>query len=400
MKLIPVKEALDIILKHTVDFGVEYVNFDQSLGRIIKENIYSDRDFPPFDRVSMDGIAIRKADFDSGQRSFTIEGTQAAGSPPMELLKENGCLEIMTGAVLPVNTDAVIPYEMVTIQNGVASVNTAVVKANQNIHSQGIDKRKGELLISENKVISTAELGVLATVGKAKVSVAKLPKVMIISTGNELVDVHEKPEDHQIRRSNVFTLQGLLTQKGIQSETAHLPDERAVLVHKIGKFLDDYDVLIFSGAVSKGKFDFLPEVLDELGVKKHFHKVAQRPGKPFWFGQKGHKSVFAFPGNPVSTFVCCLNYFFPWYWKSTGIETDQYQEAILDCDYEFSKPLTYFLQVKLATTHGVVYATPETGNGSGDLANLINADAFLELPQDRSTFTKGESFRVIPFRNF
>jgi molybdopterin molybdotransferase len=243
-------------------------------------------------------------------------------------------------------------------------------------------------------------MGVLATVGKAMVSVAKQPRTIILSTGNELVDVAERPQAHQIRRSNVFTLQGLLAQKGINADTAHLPDDKSVLTEKIRTMLDTYDVLIFSGAVSKGKFDFLPEILDKLGVVKHFHRVAQRPGKPFWFGQKDNTSVFAFPGNPVSTFVCCLNYFFPWYWKSMGCPQNQEAQAVLDSDYEFSKPLTYFLQVKLTSVNGVTYATPETGNGSGDLANLILADAFLELPQDRSTFTKGESFRVIPFRNF
>jgi molybdopterin molybdotransferase len=306
----------------------------------------------------------------------------------------------MTGAVLPVNSDVVIPYEMVSIEKGQALVSITSVTANQNIHKRGIDKKKNELLIAKNTLISTAELGVFATVGKDKVKVSKLPKIIIISTGNELVDVSEKPAAHQIRRSNVFTLQGLLAQKGIKAETAHLPDKREILIREIAAHLDQFDVLIFSGAVSKGKFDFLPQVLEELGVKKHFHRVAQRPGKPFWFGTKNEVSVFALPGNPISTFVCCLNYFFPWYWNSTEVADVVDQFAILTEDFEFSKPLTYFLQVKLSSIEGKTYATPEVGNGSGDLANLILADAFLELPQDRSTFTKGESFRVIPFRNF
>ena len=169
---------------------------------------------------------------------------------------------------------------------------------------------------------------------------------------------------------------------------------------------------LFSGAVSKGKFDFLPEVLDELGVEKLFHRVAQRPGKPFWFGisdalglseqnvyqsvDKGAENksqkktvVFAFPGNPISTFVNCLAYFYPWYYKSVGIEQKE-ENAILAEDVVFKPSLTYFLQVKLAYRFGHLIATPITGNGSGDLASLVHADAFIQLPSAQTEFKKGE----------
>ena len=157
--------------------------------------------------------------------------------------------------------------------------------------------------------------------------------------------------------------------------------------------------------MSKGKFDFIPEVLNNLGVEKCFHKVKQRPGKPFWFGKKActergrsSKTVFAFPGNPVSTFVSCLKYFYPWYQKSMEMSADNKQQAILAEDYFFKPELTYFLQVKLHQEKGQLLATPITGKGSGDLANLVDSDAFLELPDDRTNFTKGEVFPLITFR--
>ena len=146
-------------------------------------------------------------------------------------------------------------------------------------------------------------------------------------------------------------------------------------------------------------------MLDNLGVEKLFHKVKQRPGKPFWFGKKvctehrrSDKTVFAFPGNPVSTFVSCLKYFTPWYQKSVGLNFNNKQQAVLSDDFFFKPGLTYFLQVKLSQKNGELYATPVSGKGSGDLANLVDADGFIELPDDRTNFNKGEVFPFIPYR--
>ncbi|WP_111709080.1 molybdopterin molybdotransferase MoeA [Lutibacter citreus] len=398
MNLTTVKEAVSIILNKTEDFGIEEVNFLESNGRVLKEVIKADRDFPPFNRVSMDGIAFNSDSFNKGQRSFKIEGVQGAGSPQLTLKDTANCIEAMTGAVLPLNTNAVIQYELLTIKNGVATINLEEVRDFQNIHKKGLDRKVNDVLIEQNKVISSAEIGVLATVGKLMVKVAKQPKVMIVSTGNELVEVNEIPEEHQIRRSNVYTLVSVLKKLNINAESTHILDDKKVLKAKIEGFLKEFDVLIFSGAVSKGKFDFIPEVLDELGVEKQFHKVKQRPGKPFWFGKKGHKTVFAFPGNPVSTYVSCLKYFYPWFYKSMGLNAENNQQAILNEDFIFKPSLTYFLQVKLIQKEGKLLATPISGKGSGDLANLVDADAFLELPDDRTNFTKGEIFPLITYR--
>ncbi|MBT8318447.1 MAG: molybdopterin molybdotransferase MoeA [Lutibacter sp.] len=398
MSLTTAQEALKIILDTSEDFGTEEVKFLKSLGRTLKEDILADRDFPPFNRISMDGIAISSEAFNKGQRSFKIEGVQAAGSKQLTMQNPANCIEAMTGAVLPKNTDIVIQYELLDIKDGVATVNLEAIKSSQNVHLKGLDRKKGDILIPKNTLISPAEIGVFATVGKMTVKVAKQPKVMIISTGNELVGVCDTPEEHQIRRSNVYTLVSLLEKLNIHAETAHITDDKELLLTKINSFLNDFDVLLFSGAVSKGKFDFIPEVLDELGVDKLFHRVKQRPGKPFWFGKKDHKTIFAFPGNPVSTFASCLKYFYPWYYKSVGINYENKNQAILAEDYFFKPDLTYFLQVKVTKEDGKVFATPITGRGSADLANLVDSDAFLELPDDRSNFTKGEVFPLITYR--
>ena len=407
--MISVAPALQAVLNTTQDFGVEQIPFLKSVGRVSKEAIYADRDFPPFHRVSMDGISIDYTAFKNGQRSFRIAGTQAAGSTKLALQDSKNCMEVMTGSVLPDNTNTVIRYEDITIKNGIAMVHVDSLQKGQNIHEKGKDRKVGDLLIAKNTKIAAAEIGVLATVGKSFVKVAKHPKIMIVSTGDELVDVEKIPRDHQIRRSNIFTLVSLLERLNISSETAHITDDKPILKSKIKTYLKDYDVLLFSGAVSKGKFDFLPEVFDELGVEKLFHKVAQRPGKPFWFGSTKNTDllakhpnnkntiVFGFPGNPISTFVNCLAYFYPWYYKSVGLDYEQ-ETAILSSTVSFKPNLTYFLQVKLSSRFGHLVATPVLGNGSGDLASMIHADAFIQLPQGQTVFEKGAVFPVIRYR--
>lgn len=396
--MISAEKALQIILDQATSSGIETIDFKNATGNILKEDIVADRDFPPFNRASMDGIAITTEAFNSGIRAFPIEGIQPAGSPQLTLKNKHHCIEVMTGAMCPVNADAVIPYELVTIKDGIAKVSANDLNYFQNIHRQGLDRKKGQRLIKKNTRISPAEIGVIATVGKSKIKVAKSPKVMIISTGDELVEVDQTPQAYQIRRSNVHTLVALLERLKIEADTIHIADDRSLLKEKIVKILNTYDVLLFSGAVSKGKFDFLPEIFDELGVVKLFHKVRQRPGKPFWFGKKDKKTIFAFPGNPVSTFVSCLKYFYPWYQKTIGINYQNDQFAVLDRDFNFKPELTYFLQVKLENKQGTIYASPVAGHGSGDLANLVDNDAFIELPADKQIFQKGEVFPLIGFR--
>jgi len=395
--MISVEKALHIVLNSAQNFGIEEIPFIKSVGRILKEEIIADRDFPPFNRVSMDGIAIDFQQFKNGQRAFKVEGIQAAGNEQITLHNAENCIEVMTGAVLPNNVSTVIRYEDVTIENGVATININAINDAQNIHNKGKDGKFEDILISQNTKISAAEIGVLATVGKSFVKVARQPKVMIVSTGDELVGVDEIPLEHQIRRSNVFTLVSLLERLNIPSETAHITDDKPILKSKIECYLKEYDVLLFSGAVSKGKYDFLPEVFEELGVEELFHKVSQRPGKPFFYGQTNTCCVFGFPGNPISTFVNCLAYFYPWYYKSVGIETNQ-ETAVLGDDVSFKPSLTYFLQVKLESENGKLIAFPIIGNGSGDLASLVHTDAFIQLPDDKKEFKKGDVFPIIKYR--
>ena len=395
--MISVAQALQTVLNSSHNYGIEEVSFLKSMGRILKEEIVADRDFPPFNRVSMDGIVIDYQQFKNGRRVFKIEGIQAAGSKQITLKNSENCIEVMTGAVLPNKANTVIRYEDLTLENGIATINIDLIKEGQNSHNQGKDRKANDLLITLNTKISAAEMGVLATVGKSVVKVAKQPKVMIVSTGDELVGVDQIPLEHQIRRSNVFTLVSLLERLNISSETTHISDEKLIIKSKIESYLQEYDVVLFSGAVSKGKYDFLPEIFEELKVHKKFHKVMQRPGKPFYFGKTDTCIVFGFPGNPISTFVNCLAYFYPWYYRSVGLEILE-ETAILGEDVSFVPNLDYFLQVVLENKSGNLVAFPVIGNGSGDLTSLVNADAFIQLPNDKIKFKKGTIFPILRYR--
>lgn len=397
--MVRVEEAEKQILQQCRDFGTEFIPLAECSGRVLAAPLVADRDLPPYNRATMDGIAISSAAFSKGIRHFHIRGTQPAGTEPLTLLQENDCIEIMTGAAVTSVADAVIPYEEIILENGIASVNTPVVIAGQNIHFKGKDCQQNDRLVKAGELVSPAVIATAASVGKVELPVKRLPRVVIVSTGDELVEINAVPSAYQVRRSNNYMLQAVLQSCGIDAAMEHLPDNPVVIKAKLQQLLVSFDVLLLCGGVSKGKFDFIPAVLKELGVTEIFHGVRQRPGKPFWFGTHAQGALlFAFPGNPVSVFLCVHRYFLPWLHASLSLP-ERKQWAKLEEDVTFKLPLQYFMQVKCRMNEeGQLLAAPEEGNGSGDFANLLNADAFMELPADKDFFRKGESFRIWPFR--
>jgi molybdopterin molybdotransferase len=399
--MVTVAETEKIIQSTTKDYGRETVPFEQALGRVLAENIKADRDLPPYNRVTMDGIAISYKAIEQGVTTFTIKATQAAGDTPKEITNADECIEIMTGAALPETTDTIIRYEDLEIKDKTATLLIGTIKQGQNVHRKGSDKKEDEVVVKANQIVTPAVISMAASVGKTELTVNKNPKVVIISTGDELVEVNETPTPYQIRRSNNYTIKAVLAQHSLNSDMLHIPDEPSAIKRNIEACLQEYNVIILSGGISMGKFDYLPKGLEELGVQKLFHKVQQRPGKPFWFGKHNNGTiVFAFPGNPVSTFMCLNRYFVPWLTTSLGLTTPKPLYAMLNTDFTFTPALQYFLQVQLSVNeNGQILATPVEGNGSGDFANLVDSDAFIELPAEPNNFMKGELYRVWPFKN-
>ena len=400
--MITVEEAEKIIQAELRDYGVEIMPFELTLGRVLAENIKADRDLPPFNRVTMDGIAVNYAAIESGQSSFHIKAVQAAGDFPIEVTDTDHCIEIMTGAALPASLDTIIRYEDLEIRGDLASlvVNNNMIKKGQNIHLKGRDKKKNDIVATTGQLITPAIISLVASVGETELRVKKLPRVVIISSGDELVEVEQTPLIYQIRKSNNYTIKAVLQQHNIEAAMVHIADDADITQKTIQQCLQNYDVLLLSGGVSMGKFDYIPKALEELQVKQLFHKVKQRPGKPFWFGKHDNGAVvFAFPGNPVATFMCTHRYFLPWLRSMLDVKIKLAAYAILDSDVIFHPELKYFLQVDLnLNAEGRLMATPIEGNGSGDFANLANTDAFMELPLEKSKFKKGEAYRIWSFK--
>lgn len=398
--MISYQEAKQIISQYPFTKKTNSVSIEKANGQILGEDLIADRDFPPFDRVTMDGIAISHADFESGQRSFPVAETIGAGMPQKDLNIPGQCVQIMTGAIMPKGLDTVIRYEDIDIKDNQATIQVEAIKHKQNVHFKGQDRKAGETVISSGTKLSPVELIVAASVGKANILVQELPKAAIITTGDELVDVEDSPLEHQIRRSSNFGVLALLKEWNIEATQFHLKDDKELMLKEIESILSTYELIILTGGVSRGKFDYLPEVLEELGVEKHFHKVKQRPGKPFWFGTKGNQNVvFALPGNPVSSFACANVYLK--YWLDISLEQpEENRYARLAADLSFPPNLTWFLECKIECSEsGLLSAVPFRGNGSGDFANLTLADGFLILPEDRTEFKAGEVYPYIPYRN-
>jgi molybdopterin molybdotransferase len=378
--MISVEEALKIVVSIPGSYGIEDVPLQEMYNRFLAKDIMADRDSPPFDRVMMDGIAIDSSILlDNNKNSFFIEGIQAAGDTQKKLADKNNCLEVMTGAILPENTDTIVPYEDIEITDNTAHLKQPVV-AKKYIHLKGSDHQKGLLALPKGRRLTAADAGLVASVGIAMVPVFAMPKIAIVATGNELVEVTAIAEKHQVRMSNVYALQAALNKDRIASTIFHLTDDEAILLKQLASIINDFDVVLISGGVSKGKYDFVPAILDKLGVQKLFHQVAQRPGKPFWFGHQPQQNthVFAFPGNPVSTFVCHQYYFRHWLFACFG-NVLKLSMVKVTGNATVSNNLTQFLPVMASDTSNKV--TIVSNNGSGDLFSLSAIDGFVLLPK-------------------
>jgi molybdopterin molybdotransferase len=267
----------------------------------------------------------------------------------------------------------------------------------QNVHPKGADYVRGDLLVLGGCRLLAPQIAVAAAVGKTEVLVSEIPKIAVVGTGDELVGIHQKAEPYQIRQSNSYAMQAALQLQGYTQVTRfHIGDDKGELRRRLGDILKGFDAVILSGGVSMGKFDYVPEVLKDIGVDVLFHKVKQRPGKPFWFGcNKEGKPVFALPGNPVAAQIGVYRYVLPYFNRAVGARAVPEESAVLDEAVEAKTPFTYFLPVKVECGRdGRLTAVPVYPNGSGDYASLAKADGFVELPADTFQFPKGTPARL------
>ncbi len=384
--MISVTEAEQLIHSHLSPLDSVQVPIAKLGNHILREPCYADRPYPPFHRVAMDGIAIK---FNPARRSWSIQDIQKAGEKPKILKSDAYCLEIMTGSVLPDNCDSIVRYEDLDLHEGIAYLNAEIeIKAGSNIHQLGSDCQKNELLIESGRSINAPLTGILASTGNDRLSFSRLPRIAIVGTGDELVPVHETPELHQIRASNVLALHVALTLLGIHDVSMHtIRDEANSMRETFAHLLETHDLLLLTGGVSAGKFDCVPELLCSLNVRKVFHKVRQKPGKPLWFGiGEKHQTVFGLPGNPQSALVCFVRYVLPALRVLVASKRPVYEMQVQLKSAALIKPnnLTQFIPVRLSQDdRATMFACPVLHQGSGDFAALAHSDGFLELAETR-----------------
>jgi molybdopterin molybdotransferase len=389
-------EADALIAGQVTCLPIESLPLVQCVGAVLRENIYAERDQPPFDRVAMDGFAVSTAGLRSG-KPLLVQAMQAAGDPPLSLASPQHAIEIMTGAVLPAGCDAVIPVEQSRpseIEPQTVSFDPELrIAVGQNIHRRGSDVRQGALLLSNGVRLGAPEIAVAAGAGMPRIRVSAQPTISVVSTGNEIIEPGEPILAHQVRRSNAYGIVAALRRQGFQRiADEHLPDELGALKTRLRVLVQTHDVLILSGGVSAGRLDLVPAALAGIGVREVFHKVAQRPGKPLWFGiAPTGTAVFALPGNPVSTLVCLARYVLPALYAAMGETPPRAPERIaLAAEVEVRAALAFFMPVKIMIDDwGRPWAEPRTTNGSGDYAALTGTDGVVELPPGPHTHPKG-----------
>lgn len=373
----------------------------ETQGTVLRERVLAERDQPPFDRVTMDGIALRSAALSAGQRRFHVAGVQGAGAAAMVLGRNENCVEIMTGAMLPTDADTVVPVErivpdgdFVTLEEGYSP------QPGQFVHRRGTDHEAGATLVEPGCTIGAAEMAALTISGQPELEVARWPDIAIISTGDELVDVGEPLEPFQIRSSNDRAIAAALERHGcFAARRRRLPDSPDELRSSIARLHADNDVLILSGGVSMGKYDYVPQILDELGAELVFHKILQRPGLPMWFGLSATgKPIFALPGNPVSTLVCTSRYVIPALLEAMGLRSTPPLRVALTETIDFPPDLTCFMPVVFEYPEtGGILATPKPTNTSGDFVSLVGTDGFVQLDRGQDQFPRGHACQFFPW---
>ncbi len=388
-ELISVQEA-DKLLRTNVSLTPSVrCPLGKAAGRVLREDILADRDLPPFDRCMLDGYALRASEAKPGA-TFKVHARVHAGEPTQPLPDEPfAAIEVMTGSVLPPGADAVVGYEDTeALADGSFRYHTEEpLSAGDAVHRQGSDYPKDSPLLKAGAVLGPVEAGIVASCGYAEPLYSQQPRIAIFGTGDELVPVETKPEPHQLRESNLHAIENALAGAGFSAGlVTRLGDDVKSEKEKLVQALEANDVIVISGAVSKGRRDWIPSALDALSSKV-FHGVAQRPGKPmgFWKKENG-PAIFGLPGNPVSTLVATHRYVLPYLRACTGMAANRPRMVELAAPFSFPRNMTLFLPFSFDEEGR---AQPRPLNNSGDYARLAGTAGFLELAADESDWTQG-----------
>lgn len=387
------EQARERVLQEVTARGlaVESVALAESAGRVLAETVRADRDYPPFPRSARDGFAVRWADLPGTLR---VIGEVRAGEVYSGSVGTGEAVEIMTGAPLPDGADAVLMVEHAR-RDGDSIVTDRVLKAGDNFSPRGIEARAGAEMLAPGKRLGYAEIALLAMVGRERVAVYAKPRIAILPTGDEIVEAGERPENFQIRNSNAHSLAAQVARAGGIPEILPIARDNYESTRKLAEKGLESDLLLLSGGVSAGKYDIVERVLADLSAKFYFDRVAIQPGQPVVFGAAREKFFFGLPGNPLSTMVT-----FELFARAAIERLGGANEAPLRMlrsrimrQFRHKTGLTRFLPASLSENGASV--TPQPWQGSGDIASLTRANAFLVADADREAWAEGDDIRVL-----
>jgi len=398
--VISVDEALATVLGAVEPLGVERVPLLDALGRVLAQEVRSPRDIPGFDNSAMDGFAVRSADVAGATADnpvrLTVTETVPAGKMPSHEVHPGQAARTMTGAPIASGADAIVPVEQTRESGNQVEILTSA-PPHAFVRPRGEDVKQGELAMTPGRLLGAADLGMLASLNRAMVGVYRRPRVAIVATGDELVDVDEAPSGAQVVNSSAYALSGGIREAGGEAAMLRVardtPDEvRERLTEAMA-----FDIIFTTGGVSVGQFDHVKTVMDELGLKTLFHGVAQRPGRPLKFGTLENRPVFGLPGNPVSTLVCFYLYARPALLKMSGRTEVGLPRVTARCarDIKLPKGLTEFVRVKLERRDSGYVAVPTGNQGSGIFSSIARADGLLIGPAERERLREGDSAQVL-----
>ncbi|HZO83398.1 MAG TPA: gephyrin-like molybdotransferase Glp [Candidatus Binataceae bacterium] len=398
--MISADEALQIVLDNIAPLGIERVPILDALGRVLAEEIRSPRDIPGFDNSAMDGYAVRAVDIARASAAsparLRVLGTVAAGAMPPTPVASGTAMRTMTGAPIAAGADAIVPVEQTRADGEWIEILSAA-EPRAFVRPRGEDLRAGELVMEPGKMLGAADLGMLASLNRAMIEVWRRPRVAIVTTGDELVDIDQTPTGAQVVNSSAYALAGAVREAGGEPAVLKVARDRPEEIRSRLAEAFAFDAVLSTGGVSVGQFDHVKGALDELGMRQLFHGVAQRPGRPLKFGTVNGRPIFGLPGNPVSTLVCFYLYARPALLRMGGRHDLGLPRVAVRCaaDIRTAANLTEFVRVRLRREGGEFSATPTGNQGSGILSSLARADGLLIGPASETTLRAGSQATVL-----
>lgn len=397
--MISLNEANSIIQKNTKSIGIETISFLEAHGRILAQDIISTIDLPPFDRATVDGFALQSQNVQSAgkanPKTLKIIDIVQAGKPSLKEIKNGQAIKIMTGGVVPKGADCVVMKEDATLQGSFVKV-LKMIKSNDGIAFCGDDIKKGNVILGHGMRLTPACIALLASLGIGRVKVFKKPRVAILVTGNELLNLKDKLKPGKIRSANQYGLSCQIKEVGGEPTILGIArDNLKETGEKVSQGLK-YDMLIISGGVSVGDYDLVPQVLKERGVRFMIEKVAMQPGKPLIFGKKAKTYIFGLPGNPVSTMVCFYEFVRSCLLKMQGAHNTALNvaHALLDEDITLKPQRTKILRGVTSYRDGKIFVRRTTHQGSGNIISLAKANCLFKAPEGITRLKKGSVVEI------